>query len=139
MKKIKGSRVVNNICNWILYVLGYTLIILLSSYLFNNMYIDTSYFGIYALLTSILLYILNKTIKPLIFDLTIPLTGITLGLFYLFINFFMLKLADWLLLSHFELGNTIYAFFIAVFISLMNVLMENIIIKPIIRRFKTNG
>ena len=33
-----------------------------------------------------LLFILNKTIKPLLFYLTIPITGITLGLFYPFIN-----------------------------------------------------
>ena len=34
---------------------------------------------------SILIYILNKTVKPILFKLTLPITGITLGLFY-FVN-----------------------------------------------------
>lgn len=139
MKKLKNNKFIISFCDWFLYMIGYASIILLSSHLFDNIYVDTNYYGIYALLAAIILYILNKTVKPIIFHLTIPLTGLTLGLFYFVINLFVLKLTDLILFSHFKLGNIFYSFFIAIFISVMNLLMENIIIKPLIERFKHNG
>ena len=39
----------------------------------------------------ILIYILNKTVKPILFKLTLPITGITLGLFYFVNNMIILK------------------------------------------------
>ena len=110
-----------------------------SSFLFDNIYIDTKYFGLFALIAAIVISVLNKTIKPIIFNLTIPITGLTLGTFYLVINFFILKITDWCLMSHFSLGNNIYAFFIAVFISLLNAIMESTILTPLIRRIEING
>lgn len=135
-KQIK--RNVITLTDWVIYMLGYALVFLLASYLFDSFYIDTSHFGIYALIAVVIIYILNKTIKPILVTLTLPITALTLGLFYFAINVFILKITDWLLLSHFNIGNVIYAFFIAIFISVMNILMEGIIIKPIIRRFKEN-
>lgn len=142
MKKIKEEVNKQNIIrfiDWLLYMVGYALVFILASFLFKSFYIDTSCFGLYAFLAVIIIYILNKTIKPILVTLTMPITGLTLGLFYFVINLFILKITDWILQSHFNLGNTIYAFFIAIFISVMNILMEGIIIKPIIRRFKENG
>lgn len=124
--------------DWLIYMLGYTLVFLLASYLFETFHIDTSHFGIYAFLSVVIVYFLNKTIKPILVTFTLPITGITLGLFYFVINVFILKITDWILGSHFNLGTTIYAFFIAIFISAMNLLMEGIVIKPLIRRFKKN-
>ncbi len=139
MKKIREEVNKKNIIrfiDWLMYMLGYTFVFILASFLFKSFYIDTSNFCMYPFLAVIIMYILNKTIKPVLVTLTIPITGLTLGLFYLFINFFILKLTDWILTSHFNIGNTIYAFFIAIAISIMNILMEGMIIKPIIRRFK---
>lgn len=142
MKKITKEQTKKNIitfADWFIYMIGYALVFLMASYLFDSFYIDTSHFGIYALIAVVITYILNKTIKPILVTLTLPITGLTLGLFYFVINLFILKITDWLLLSHFNLGNIIYAFFIAIFISAMNILMEGLIIKPIIRRLKENG
>jgi len=47
-----------------------------------------------AFLVAALLAILNMTIKPLIIILTIPITFLTLGLFLLVINAFIIMLAD---------------------------------------------
>lgn len=133
-KNAKGS-IINGI-DWFIYMLGYTLVFLLASFLFETFYIDTSCFGLFAFIAVIIVYILNKTIKPILVTLTLPITGLTLGLFYFVINVFILKITDWILGNHFDLGTTIYAFFIAVFISVMNLLMEGIVIKPLIRRLK---
>lgn len=142
MIKISENKTKNffiSVVDWFIYMIGYFFVFLLASFLFDSFFIDTSYFYIYAFIAVVITYVLNKTIKPILVTLTLPITGLTLGFFYLVINLFILKLTDWLLLSHFNLGNIVYAFFIAIFISLMNLLMESIIIKPIIRRFKENG
>lgn len=122
--------------DWVIYMLGYAFVFILASFLFKSFYIDTTCYGVYAFLAVIIIYILNKTVKPILVKLTMPITGLTLGLFYFVINLFILKITDWILLSHFNLGNTFYAFFIAIAISGMNIVMERIIIKPIIRRLK---
>lgn len=137
--KTKTKKQIVKIIDWFIYMVGYVLVFLLASYLFDSFYIDTSHLGIYPFIAVVIMYILNKTIKPILVTLTIPITGLTLGLFYFVINLFILKMTDWLLLSHFNLGNLIYAFFIAIFISVMNILMEGLIIKPFIRRIKENG
>jgi len=137
MKKIdkaKTKKRVIDFVDWFIYMIGYALVFLLASYIFDTFYIDTSHFGIYPLLAVVIIYILNKTIKPILITLTIPITGLTLGLFYFVINVFILKITDWVLLSHFNLGNIIYSFFIAIFISIMNFLVEGLIIKPIIKK-----
>ena len=91
---------------------------------------------IYSILIVIILSLLNKTIKPILVTLTIPITGITLGIFYLFINLFMLKLTDWIFGKHFQLENIYIAFFVAILLSIVNFLIENIIIKPILKGVK---
>ena len=94
---------------------------------FKSVYIDKDHFLIYAILIELVLYVLNKTLKPILFTITIPITGITLGLFYPFINLFILKLADWIFGSHFQLENIYIAFFVAILISIMNLIVEGLI------------
>ncbi len=135
---VEKRKIRNSIIEWIFSMLGYALVFILASLMFDSFYIDLSHFGIYALLLSVIIYLLNKTVKPLLLFLTMPITGLTLGLFYFVINLFILKLGDWILMGHFNMGTHIYTFFIAVFISIMNLLVENIIIKPVIRRIERN-
>ncbi len=91
------------------------------------------------MLITLIVYILNKTIKPVLVKLTIPITGITLGLFYPFINLFILKVADWILSSHFNLENFFIALIISILISVSNFLVDGVIIRPILRKFKKDG
>jgi putative membrane protein len=126
---------INKFLDWLIYIVGYTLILILVAILFNNNFkIDNSYFGLWALLASIIIYILNKTIKPIIFLLTLPITGITLGLFYPFINVLIIKMADFILGSHLETNDIFILFFAAILISLMNFILEKMIIKPLTRK-----
>ena len=99
--------------------------------IFNSFDFENIWYGFIAVL---LIYILNKTIKPLIVRLTIPITALTFGLFYPFINLFILKLVDFILGSHFQIYGIWSGILIAVVISIMNYIMEEFIIKPIIRK-----
>lgn len=140
MEQISSEKesIVIKILSWILYMLGYSLVLIAISCMFQSFHLDNSYFGFYGLLAVIIIYILNKTIKPILFLLTLPITGITLGLFYPVLNVFILKITDWILGSRFELNNIWIAFIIAILISIMNVLMEGLVIKPLLRRITKN-
>lgn len=137
-EKSKSKRL-NKFLDWFIYMVGYTLILITVSILFKSVNIDNSFFGIYALLASVIIYFLNKTIKPMIFLLTLPITAITLGIFYPFINVLILKIVDFLLATKFETGNIFSLFFVAILISILNIIMEETIVKPIINRGGKNG
>lgn len=125
----------NKFFDWLLYMFLYTLILIFVSILFSKTFqIDSSYFGLWAFMASIIIYILNKTIKPIIFVLTLPITGLTLGLFYPFINVFIIKIADFILGTHFETHGIFILFIAAILISAMNFLTEKIILDPIVRK-----
>lgn len=122
------------VIEWLIYMLGYTLVLIAVSYLFDSMYIDLNHCYIYAVFVVLIIYILNKTIKPLLVRLTIPITGITLGLFYPFINLFILKLTDWILGKHFQLHNFWIALVISILLSVINILLDKLIYKPLINK-----
>lgn len=132
--KLMNKKRINNFIIWLISITSYTIILMLVAILFESIYIDNSSFGLWAFLASIIIYILNRTVKPIIFLLTLPLTGFTLGLFYPFINVFILKLTDWLLGYHFETEGIFILFIIALLISILNFLAEKIIIYPITKK-----
>ncbi len=127
---------INALIEWIIQIIGYAIILVIVSSLFDTFYIDDNHLYLYGITATLIIFILNKTIKPLLFLLTIPITGITLGIFYPCINLFILKLTDWILGSHFQITNIFIAFLLAILISVMNQLIEVLIIKPFIRRLK---
>ena len=132
----QGNERLNRAIEWLLYFVSYLFVFFLVSKLFKSFYIDKVHPLFYSTLATFILYVLNKTVKPILVSLTIPITGITLGLFYPFINLFVLKLTDWILGSHFDLNDFWVALVISILISVMNFVMEDVIIAPLIRRFK---
>lgn len=128
-----------NLIEWILQILGYALILVFVATYFDTFHIDDAHLYSYGLLATLIIFVLNKTIKPILFFLTIPITGITIGIFYPCINLFILKLTDWILGSHFQITNIFIAFLLAILISIMNKFVECIITEPIMRRIKRNG
>lgn len=130
---------VNKLFEWLLYLIGYTIIFILITNLFKSVYIDTKHTYIYSVLVVVILSILNSTIKPILVTLTLPIIGITFGIFYPFINLFLLKLADWILGPHFQLENIYIAFFVALLLSIINFIIEHLVIKPIIKGVKNHG
>lgn len=130
---MRKDNILNNFVNMIIAILGYTLVIFLTDLLFDTLYSENI---IYDLLASIIIMILEKTIKPILFKATIPITAITFGLFYPFINLILLKIADFILGSKFDIYGIFWGFFVAIMISLMNLFLNKIIIEPIIDRSK---
>lgn len=129
--KEKNEYRLNKLLDSILYISGYTIVLFFVDLIFNSFDVENYW---YLLAVVIIIYILNKTIKPLIVRLTIPLTAITFGLFYPFINFFILKLVDFILGEHFQIYGFFSALLISIVISIMYFFMEELVVKPIIRR-----
>jgi putative membrane protein len=74
-------------------------------------------------------------VKPLVFWLTLPITGLTFGLFYIFINVATLKLVQYITINHFIITGYIMPFIVACFISIMNILIDELVIN----KFKKRG
>lgn len=108
----------------ILHIILYSFVLFLASLIFKKtIQVSTNNYGFWLFLTSTLLYILNKTIKPILIWLTIPITGLTLGLFYPFINVFILNIADVIMFNHFNINGILMSFVVAVFISISNFIL----------------
>lgn len=133
----KNNKLISNkFIEWLLYMIGYAIVLITTSVLFDSLYINNKYFGLYALISAIIIYILNQTIKPILFYLTLPITALSYGLFYPLLNVLVLYITSFILGDNFEIHNIFIAFFIAIFISFLNILMEGLIIKPIINKRK---
>ena len=132
-KSEKTRKRISYLLEWIIYMICSALILISVSVLFKNtIQIDNSYFGLWALIASVLIYILNKTIKPLIVWLTIPITALTLGIFYPFINVFILKIVDFIMGKHFSIHGIFMSFLVAILISLMNIMMDKLVLEPLL-------
>ena len=130
---------VDNLIDWALHFFVYAAILVFVATFFDSFQIDDSHLYRYGIIATLIIFILNNTVKPILIRLTIPLTGLTLGLFYPFVNVIILKLTEWILGSRFEINGILTVFFIAILISIMNIIIDNIIITPIMRRLRRNG
>ena len=125
---------INKYLDWLIHMVGYTLVLILVSLIFREtVYIDNRMFGLWGLIAVIIIFILNRTIKPMLVWMTLPLTALTLGLFYPLINILILKITDYLLFEHFEIHGTIFVFIVSVVITIMNAIMDNIIIDVLLK------
>ena len=135
--KEKNKFRINRLLEWLLYMIGYTLVFILVTSLFKSIVIGEP-FLLWSTIIVLFIYVLNKTIKPLLVTLTIPITGLTLGLFYPCINLFLLKLVDWALFDHFGIKDIWIGLFAAILLSITNFIMEEFI-KKIISKVKKHG
>lgn len=128
--KLKNNQTVvyntkNNSNQLLVKLIINTFVLLLADALFKSMVIDGL---IYAFLTASIISLLNHFIRPLIVAVTLPLTVFTFGIFYPFINVIILKIASFLMGSHFQIEGIIIPLIISFFISFMNYSLEKIII-----------
>ncbi len=77
-----------------------------------------------ALIAALVIGFVNATLGLLLKVITFPLTIITLGLFWLMINALMLKLASALLSPAFRVDTFVAAFWGAIVLSLVNMLLR---------------
>jgi len=127
---------INKIIEWIIYMVGYTISFILISFVFGSFQINDEHIIIYSFLAVVFIYILNKTVRPILLKLTMPLMGITVGLFYFVINAGILKAVDIIMGNKLDFTGVWQLFFIAVLLAATNAIIEEIILKPIVRRFK---
>lgn len=135
-KKNKGTEIeyrLNLFLEWLIYMFGYAIVLLVASNLFRSLYVENF---LYGFIGAVLIFVFNKTVKPILITLSLPLIGLSLGLFYFAINVVILWLVSLVLGSHFYLTGFLSPFIVSVFISIMNVLVESLIIKPLIERCK---
>ena len=135
-KQDKRKLIDNKLLEWVLYIVCYAIVLIFVSFLFKSININLDYFGLYAVIASIIIYILNQTIKPVLFYITLPITALSFGLFYPILNVLVLYLTSFILQDNFQISGFIVPFFIAIFISFLNILMEGIVIRPIVKRRK---
>ncbi len=128
---------INKFLDWFIHIVGYTLVLITVSIIFRKtVYIDNEWFGFWGILAVIIIFILNRTVKPLLFWLTLPLTALTLGLFYPIINVIVLKVTDFILFDHFEIHGFFMVFIVSIIISIMNAIMDNVIIDTFLKGIK---
>ena len=133
--KDKNKYRINYFFDWLFHIIAYTIAFILITTLFKTIYVDSNNLILWSSIIVIVLYILNKTIKPVLVTLTIPITGLTLGLFYPCTNALILKLTDWLLGKHFEITSILSALIFAILLSISTFIV-NEIIKIIIDKVK---
>ena len=86
------------------------------SFLFRGIVIDSA---MAAIVAAIVLGLINVTIKPVLQLISLPITFLTLGIFYLVINGLMLMLVS-RLVPGFHVSGFSTAFFAAIVLSLLN-------------------
>jgi putative membrane protein len=130
-KKWNKRQSISKTLDIFIHLLGYTLVLITVSFIFKDIVsISNIYYGFLAVL---IIFILNRTVKPVLTWLTIPLTAMTLGLFYPLINAFILKLSDWILGSHFNVHGIVWLVIVSLVITIMNAIMDNFIIDEILK------
>ncbi len=130
MKKKK----INKYLDWFIHMIGYALVLISVSIIFQKtIYIDNSYYGLWGLVAVIIVFILNRVVKPTLLYFALPLTAMTLGLTYPLVNMLILKLTDWILMSHFDISGFGMLLVVSIVITIMNAVMDNLIIDTLLK------
>lgn len=103
--------------------------IMLASKIFKGFYVESFYI---AIITSIVIMILNRFLKPVLKVLTLPITVISLGLLYPIVDTIILKVASLIMGSHFVVEGIFIPFIVSIFISFITVLLDSVITKVIV-------
>ena len=85
---------------------------------------------VYALLLAAVLSLLNASVKPVLIFLTIPATIVSLGLFLLVINAFIIEIAAWILNPGFTVDSFWWALLFSIVLSIINSIFERLTVKP---------
>ena len=99
----------------------------ISLYVVSNL-MDSMYIGSFKslLILTVILGLLNSTVKPILKFLSFPITFLTLGLFSLVINGFVLKLA-FMLVSNVYLYGFFSAIIASILLSIVNSVLYSIL------------
>lgn len=110
---------------FVLEILTGALSLMLASYLFKSFYVENFW---YACLASVIISVISVYLKPLLEFIALPINILTMGLTTPLINVVILKITHLILGSRFIVNGWIIPIFIAIFISVVNVLLNNLIV-----------
>lgn len=100
-----------------------TLAVLLAANLLSNVYLD----GLgTAIVVAIVLGLLNTFLKPILQIMALPLTIMTLGLFYFVVNVFIIYLVDFLV-AGFDVGGFISALLFSLIVAVVSSILGAIL------------
>ena len=102
------------------------LAVLIVAYFMKGVTVDNS---VTALLVALVLGLLNNFVKPILILLTIPFTVITLGLFLIVINVFIIYLVSEIV-PGFHVSGWLTAFIFSLLVSFFTSIIESIIGRP---------
>ncbi len=122
-----------SLIEFILGIFVYAIILLIANNTFKGFHIDSFY---WAVLASLIISALNVFIKPILIYITLPLTISTLGIFYPVVNIIILKITGLLLGSHFDIEGFLVPFLVSIFISILRIIFDRSVIKPLMGRMK---
>ena len=117
----------------LLYLFSYSITLFLLQIFFKSIKIAEPKI-LWILVAVVIIYILNKVVRPVLVTLTMPITGITFGLFYFVINTLLLKVTDWIMFSKLDFTNIWILFLISILLCILRFLIEDVMLKPIIKR-----
>ena len=117
----------------LLYLFSYSITLFLLQIFFKSIKIAEPKI-LWILVAVVIIYILNKVVRPVLVTLTMPITGITFGLFYFVINTLLLKVTDWIMFSKLDFTHIWILFLISILLCILRFLIEDVILKPIIKR-----
>lgn len=116
---------------WLIHVIVNTIVLMVVAGFLGTFQLSSVWAALGA---SVILSIINLIVKPILVILTLPVTILTLGLFLIVINAILLMLTASLMGNAFHIAGFGTALLAAVIISVLNMLIEHIIVKPMLER-----
>lgn len=116
---------------WIIHLIVNTIVLIVISGYIPTFQLSSVWAAVGA---SVLLALINLVVKPILVLLTLPVTVLTLGLFLIVINAITLMITEGLMGDAFQIAGFGTALLAAAGISILNLLIEQIIIKPIFEK-----
>ena len=114
-------------------IILYSLTFYICGALFKLFYINKTYVYVISILAGILIYLFNRIIMPLLNHFTLPLTGLTFGLFYFVNNAIILKLVELVLNQNVRFSNLVNLLIISVVITIITFIIEELFVKPFLK------
>ena len=117
----------------LVYIVLYALTFYIAGCLLKLFYINSRYVYVISILAGILIYLFNRTIRPLLNHFTLPLTGLTFGLFYFVNNAIILKLVELILNQNVKFNNILSLLIISFVMTIISFVIEEVFVKPFLK------
>jgi putative membrane protein len=112
--------------NFIIKLFLNAIAVVLTAYILPGVHLQDFW---HAIILAALLSLLNVSVKPVLIFLTIPATIVSLGLFLLVINAFIIEIAAWILKPGFDVDTFWQALFFSILLSIINSIFERLTVK----------